>query len=276
MVVLKAFNYLILVMDIIALTGHFERQKVKRIAEKAKRILQLLGAQCIAADIKKKKFNAKNVSLVIAVGGDGTLLRVARELEDEKPILGIAAGEQCALMQAKPAQMRKALQKIVEGKHAVQKRLRLQASADGKRLQAALNEVMLLNKKSGAIINYCLQVNRKRVYCARADGCIVATPTGSSGHSYSAGGKKLPAGGSRIAVVPSNPLNRAVKAIYVKGNSKIVLSGFYAKQFSQGFLPSKKAYEKQGYEVVLDGQPRFAVKKSVLIKRGKDALFVRI
>jgi NAD+ kinase len=246
---------------LISITGHFERQKVKRIAEKAKRILQLLGARCIAADIKKKKFNAKNVSLVIAVGGDGTLLRTVRELREQKPVAGIAAGEQCALMQIKPAQMRKALQKIVEGKYAVQKRLRLQASADGKKLPPALNEVMLLNKKSGAIIDYCLRVNGKKIYYCRADGCIVATPTGSSGHAFSAGGKKLPAGSSKIAIVPSNPLNRAVKAICVNGNSKIVLSGFN---------------EKQGYEVVLDGQPRFAVKKMLLVKRGKDALFVRI
>ena len=264
-------------MGLISITGHFERQKVKRLAEKAKRILQLLGAECIAADIKKKKFNAKNVSLVMAVGGDGTLLRTVRELREQKPILGIAAGEQCALMQIKPAQMRKALQKIVEGKYKVQRRMRLQAGADGKKLPLALNEVMLLNRKSGAIINYCLRVNGKRAfakhfsqgffpkgkkaYCARADGCIVATPTGSSGHAYSAGGKKLPAGSNKIAVVPSNPLNRAVKAIYVNANSRIVLSGFNGKQ---------------GCEVVLDGQPRFAVKKILLIKRGKDALFVRI
>lgn len=245
----------------ISITGHFERQKVKRLAEKAKRILQLLGAQCIAAGIKEKRFNAKNVSLVIAVGGDGTLLRTVRELREQKPILGIAAGEQCALMQIKPAQMRKALQKIVEGKYAVQKRLRLQAIAGGKKLPLALNEVMLLNKKSGAIIDYCLQVNGKRIYCARADGCIVATPAGSSGHAFSAGGKKLPTGSSKIAVVPSNPLNRTVKAIYVNANSRIVLNGFNSKQ---------------GCEVVLDGQPRFAVKKRVLIKRGKDALFLKI
>ena len=245
----------------ISITGHFERQKVKRIAEKAKRILQALGAECIAADIKKKRFNAKNVSLVIAVGGDGTLLRTVREMKTQKPVAGIAAGEQCALMQIKPAQLRKALRKIVEEKYKMQGRMRLQAIADGKKLPPALNEVMLLNKKSGAIINYCLRVNGKIAQSARADGCIVATSTGSSGHAFSAGGKKLPAGSNRIAVVPSNPLNRAVKAVYVKESSRIALSGFN---------------EKQGCEVVLDGQPRFAVKKMLLVKRGKDALFVRI
>ncbi|MDP2974048.1 MAG: NAD(+)/NADH kinase [Candidatus Diapherotrites archaeon] len=245
----------------ISITGHFERPKVKRLAAEAKIILQSLGSECTAADIKKKKFNAKNVSLVIAVGGDGTLLRTVRELGEQKPILGIAAGEQCALMQIKPAQLRKALRKIVEGKYKVQGRMRLQAIADGKKLPLALNEAMLLNKKSGAIINYRLVVNGKRIYCARADGCIVATPTGSSGHAFSAGGKRLSAGSSKIAIVPSNPLNRAVKAVYAKGNSRIALSGLNSKQ---------------GCEVVLDGQPRFAVKKKLLVERGKDALFVRI
>ncbi len=245
----------------IAITGHFERPKVKRIAKKAEARLQKLGAKAVAADIKKKKFNGKKIRLVIAVGGDGTLLRVVRELRARKAVVGIAAGEQSALMQIKQEHLQRALQRIAKGKYSIQKRLRLQALAGRKPLQEALNEVMLVNSKSGAIINYCLYVNGKRRYCCRADACIVATPTGSTGHAYSAGGKRLPAGCKKIAVVPSNPLNRAAKPLYLKGGSKIALLGFD---------------EKQGHEVVVDGQPRFRVKKRLLVSVGKEALFLKI
>ncbi len=248
-------------MGLIVATGHFERPDVKRIAKKVEGELQKHGANCKAVDIKGKKFNGKNVELVVVVGGDGSLLRVVRELQGERPVVGIAAGEQSALMQIKLNQLERKLGRIARRKFRIQKRLRLQAVADGKKLPPALNEVMLVNKKSGAIISYCLQINGREAYRCKADGCIIATPTGSTGHSYSAGGKRLELGSKKMAIVPSNPLNRAVKPLYKSRGCRVVLTGFDAKQ---------------NYEAVVDGQPRFPVRKRLLVKRGKDALFLKI
>ncbi|MBN2066842.1 MAG: NAD(+)/NADH kinase [Candidatus Diapherotrites archaeon] len=248
-------------MGFVSITGHFERPKVRGIAKRAEAILKKLGKECKASDIKAKKFNSKDAELVLAVGGDGTLLRVVRELKREIPVLGIAAGEKCALMQAKQKQLPEKLKKIAEGKFKVEKRLRLEARADGKKIGLALNEAMLVNKKSGSIISYCLKVNGKRQYYCRADACIVSTATGSTGHAFSAGGKRMKAGSSSIAIVPSNALNRAEKAVYRAGSSIIVLDGFCAKQ---------------EHEAVLDGQPRFPVKKRLLARRGRDALFLKV
>jgi len=244
----------------VAITGHFERQKVRRLAQKAGRILHNLGVDCLVADIKKKNFNRRGIGLVIAVGGDGTMLHVARELKKPTPVVGIAAGKRSALMAIKPEKVGRALEKIAAGKFTVQERVRLQAITDGKRLPLALNEVMLVNKKSGAMVNYCVRVKGKRLYCGKADGCIIATPTGSTGHAYSAGGKKLPAGGKKIAIVPSNPYCREAKPVYAGGGCTIALDGF-GKQ--------------QEHEVVLDGQPRFTVRKRLAAKKGESAFFVK-
>lgn len=244
----------------VAITGHFERRKVRLLAQKARRILHNLGVDCLAAGIKKKSFNRRGVGLVIAVGGDGTMLHVARELKKPTPVVGIAAGKRSALMAIKPGKIGRALEKIAAGKFTVQERVRLQAIADGKRLPLALNEVMLVNKKSGAMVNYRLNLGNKKICRSKADGCIVATPTGSTGHAYSAGGKKLPAGSKTIAIVPSNPYCREAKPVYAGGGCTVALDGFD---------------RQQEHEVVLDGQPRFAVRKRLVAKKGESAFFVK-
>jgi NAD+ kinase len=244
----------------VAVVGHFERPKVKKIAAKAAKLLHNWGVACAAADIKKEKFNSKGTALVVVVGGDGTMLRVARELKGSVPVVGIAAGERSVLMAIKPEKMEPDLEKIALGKFKIQKRMRLRAFADGKKLPPALNEVMLVNRNSGGIVDYRLHVNGKKVYRKKADGCIVATPTGSTGHAYSAGGKRLPAGSSKIAVVPMNPLYREAKPKYCSGGSTIVLDGFDTRHW---------------HEAVIDGQPRFAVRKRLVVQRGADAFFVK-
>ncbi|MCX6798616.1 MAG: hypothetical protein NTW59_00795, partial [Candidatus Diapherotrites archaeon] len=65
----------------VAIVGHFERPKVRRLAQKTAQLLHNLGAETSLADIKKKKFNSPKIGLVVVVGGDGTMLRVVRELK---------------------------------------------------------------------------------------------------------------------------------------------------------------------------------------------------
>jgi len=246
-------------MGLIVVTGHFERPQVKKIAQKAKKLLHNLGADCTVSSIRGKRFKNKAAKTIVAIGGDGTLLRVMRGLKYARPVLGIAAGTRCALMQVKPEHMETALKKIVRGTARTEKRMRLASKADGKRLPNALNEVMLVNRESGGLTRFLLKVNGRKKGIVEADGLIISTPTGSTGHSYSAGGKRISIGSNVIAIVPSNHVNRSMQPLYVMGNSIIELSGF-------------KKREK--YQVVLDGRHRRNVSKRLVVKRGKDALFL--
>jgi NAD+ kinase len=243
----------------IAVTGHFERSEVKRTALKAKKLLEGFGAKCVFAGIEKKPFNFTKAEAVVAVGGDGTLLRVVREMKKQKPVLGIAAGSLGALMQVKGKGLGKAMQKLAKGKFKVEKRARLSVFCDGKKMPPALNEAMLVNRESGSIACFKLSIGKKS-RDIKADGIIIATPTGSTGHAFSAGAKKLSHKSKRLAVAASNPLQRGFKPVYPKDGSSIRLSGF----------------EKgQSLELVIDGRIRKRAMKSVLAKKGAPALMIK-
>jgi NAD+ kinase len=249
------------VNSLILVTGHFERPKVKRLAKKAEKLLHNFGAGCLASDIREREFNSPVIKAVIAVGGDGTLLKVVREMKSQTPVVGIAAGTKCRLMAIKENSLEKALKKIALGKYSVEKRMRLQANIAGKKMPPALNEAMVVNRESGSLARLFLKVNNRGKGLVEADSLIIATPTGSTGHSFSAGGKRLKPGSGKIAVVAGNSLNRGFNPLYLGKNSRIVVSGIG---------------KRKHYEVVGDGRVRKALKGKLAVKKGKDALFLRI
>lgn len=247
--------------NLISITGHLERPKVKRLALRAKKFLEQHGKKCTVSGIAGKGFNSKKAELVIAIGGDGTLLRVVRELKKAKPVLGIAAGRKSVLMQVKEKKLEKAMEKIAKGSFKVEKRARLQALVDGKKMPLALNEAMAANKESAAIARFKLKVNGKSRGEIMADGLIISTPTGSTGHAFSAGGKRLRHGSKKIAVVASNSLGRSFKPLYLDEKSKVEVT-----------IP--KTGEK--HLVIVDGRVRKRLWKKLVVEKGKIAEIIRL
>jgi len=243
----------------IEVTGHLERAKVKKIAERARKLLEGFGVECRLVGIKGKGFLSPGAKAVIVVGGDGSLLRIVRELDGKKPVLGVGAGKRNALMQVGQGKLKKAMKAIALGRFFVEKRARLEARVDGKRIATALNEAMVVNRKSGAIARLEVRVNAGKKKLVEADGLIVSTPTGSSGHAFSAGSKKLAIGCGKIAVVASNPLGRKFKALYVGGKSRIEVR------------PAGKGQECQA---VIDGRITKKLGKKLVVGKGKPALFL--
>ncbi|MDD5163653.1 MAG: hypothetical protein PHD95_05610, partial [Candidatus ainarchaeum sp.] len=129
---------------------------------------------------------------------------------------------------------------------------------DGKKVPPALNDVLLVNKKSGAIIKYALFLNEKKISENSADGIIACTSTGSTGHSLSAGGKKIFKG--NFEIVQYNVMGKKPKPIIVKADSKIRISCLD---------PCAE------YETVIDGQLRFPTGKGIIIKKGKITKLVK-
>ncbi len=240
----------------ILVTGHFERPAVKKLAAKAKGILH---EKCKCVDIRKKAFGKAQHKAAVVLGGDGTLLRTVRKTKGRIPVLGIAAGSRNALMHVKPEKMEKTLHRLSDNRFSVEERLRLQAIVDGSPLPEALNEVLVVNKKSGDLAVFKLKAGQ-RLINVEADGVIFATPTGSSGHAFSAAGKRLAIGSNKLSVVPSNPLNRKMKPFYLEPKAKIRAYGF----------------EKGEYVAVIDGKIRKKIGKELRIRRGENALFVKL
>lgn len=140
---------------------------------------------------------ARRTDLIVVLGGDGTLLAVARLIgERETPILGINLGGLGFLTEVTVDEARPALARILAGDYEVDRRITLEAevefAASSPDAHAhsfrALNDVVVNKKAFGRMLDLDVRADRQPFCSYRADGLIVATPTGSTAYALSAGG----------------------------------------------------------------------------------------
>src|SRR5688572_14453069 len=136
----------------------------------------------------------KKIDLAVVMGGDGTMLSVARSLiGDNIPLIGINRGRFGFLTDLRAEEMLAAFDHILNGAYQIEKRMLLEANVYRGSKQVyqgvALNDVVV---KSGLrLIELEVQVNGKFVHKQRSDGLILSTPTGTTAYSLSAGGPIL-------------------------------------------------------------------------------------
>ncbi len=233
--------------------------------------------------------DGKQLDLVLTFGGDGTLLRGARLVGAQgTPILGVNLGRVGFLTTATPETMEAAVEAVtrgeyrVEGRHALETRI---SSPDGsERLGAlALNDVVV--HKAGVARVIGLRVCREDEEIGRysADGIIVATPTGSTAYSLSAGGPVVVPEVDALVITAICPHTLAVRPIVLPGDSVITIELVPP-------LPPPVAPGGAHEEILIsyDGQvgaslslnDRVTVKRSQsrvnLIRIGKEGFFARM
>jgi NAD+ kinase len=126
--------------------------------------------------------------MVLAVGGDGTMLGAVRKaVAWDVPVLGFNLGTLGFLAEAEPDDLSKAVKRLVAGDYEVERRLTVAASIDGVRA-VGINDVVVEKIDSTRLVSLSVVVNGTEFATYRADGLIVATPTGSTAYSFSAGG----------------------------------------------------------------------------------------
>ncbi len=126
------------------------------------------------------------VDVILAIGGDGTILR-ALQLSDSR-VLGINSGSLGFLAEVNAEDVDRYLDRTIQGDFKVEERMRLKVTADGERLFDCTNEAVVHTAQIAKIRHFEIRIDEEIVERVRADGIIVATPTGSTSYSMSAGG----------------------------------------------------------------------------------------
>ncbi len=166
-----------------------------------------------------------DADIVIALGGDGTILKAAK-LHPKTPVVGFNLGGLGYLASVERCDFRKAVSMIAEGRYKISKRTMLEARkpGDAKSRAVALNDIVLMRELSGhaAVLDLAVDGNGAARYFA--DGLVFATPTGSTAYSLSAGGPVLMPDSASFVVTPMNPHALGMRPIVLSDRVRIVVT----------------------------------------------------
>jgi NAD+ kinase len=176
----------------------------------------------------------RGADLAIAVGGDGTLLGLARQVADlHVPLIGINLGRLGFLTDIPADNIARMIGDVLDGKFSTEDRLLLDAEIQRPESSTsssppevifktvALNDVVVSRGEMGSMIEFAVEVDGEFVYSLRADGLIIATPTGSTAYALSSGGPILHPGLPAISLVPISPHTLSNRPIAISSTSEV-------------------------------------------------------
>lgn len=168
----------------------------------------------------------READLIIAVGGDGTMLHAATlALSKDVPLLGVNRGRLGFLADITPEEMLESVDQVLGGHYSSESRLMLEAAihrADGGRATArGLNDVVVQRQGTGRMLDIRTSIADRFVNTHSGDGLIVATPTGSTAYALSCGGPIIEPGMDSVVVVPICPHTLSDRPIVVPAGREI-------------------------------------------------------
>ena len=219
-----------------ALIGHFSEP---RIAESALAVLAALGrrgAGALVPDDEPGEFGplaqrvpraelAAQADFMIAVGGDGTLLQAARLVVGrDVPLLGINRGRLGFLTDVLPQNVAASIDAMLDGQCVADRRQLLEARLHRGTVESrllALNDVVLLRREAGHMLDFQTRVGGRYLNSHRGDGLVVATATGSTAYALSCGGPIVDPSLDVLVMAPICPHTLSDRPIVVPGDSTI-------------------------------------------------------
>ncbi len=215
---------------------------------------------CLVETIEPDKLAAA-VDLMLVLGGDGTMIATARLVGDtEVPVIGVNFGGLGYLAEFRIEELFPALESILEGGYNLERRVMLAAELfRGDELitrNRVLNDVVINKTALARIVEIEVFLNEQFVNSFRADGLIVATPTGSTAYNLSAGGPVIYPSMNAIVITPICPFTLSNRPIVVPDTSVIEL---------------RLKTEEEEVALTLDGQVGLPLKASdrVLIRKSR-------
>lgn len=172
---------------------------------------------------------AKKVDLLIVLGGDGTLLSAARVLHGHKvPILAVNLGGLGFLTSVTLDELYPLVDQVLAGKHEISERMMLEAEIvhegiRGER-QSALNDAVITKAALARMLEFDVHVNGNHIGRYRADGLIVATPTGSTAYSLAAGGPIVHPDIDAFLITPICPHTLSNRPLVVPDSARVEIN----------------------------------------------------
>jgi NAD+ kinase len=185
--------------------------------------------------------------VVIALGGDGTMLYTARLTKNtQKPILGVNSGRLGFMANTQQADISKALDAVLEGNYRLDRRHMLEARDQNDRTYHALNEFLFSKKDSTSMVTVNAEYDEMPINKYWADGLIIATPTGSTAYNLSSGGPIVMPDTEVMVVTPINPHTLTTRPLVLPSNRPLKIT-IEEQQHEVLFSYDGKIYEIQTY-----------------------------
>jgi len=207
------------------------------------------------SSLKQEEIPSKS-DLIIVLGGDGTLLSVARLTHPfDVPILAVNLGSLGFLTEVTLPNMYRTLEQVLKGESTIERRMLLNAflkrNGEITRNDLALNDVVI-HKNAARIVNLEVHVNGQYMTSYRADGLIIATPTGSTAYSLSAGGPIIHPSMNALVLSPICPFTLTNRPIVIPNQSTLQVQ-----------LSTEMEEEVQ---VTLDGQTGYPLSRDDILE----------
>ena len=216
-------------MDRFLIVTNDRKDADKTITKKVKRLLEEAGKTCFLCQKDEQKNIVKesvpdNLDCAIVIGGDGSLIEVARLLwKRDVPVLGINMGTLGYLTEVEVGHIEEAVSKISNEDYEVEERMMLEGLFEDGSRDVSLNDIVISRKGDLRLIHFRLYVNGELLNSYEADGVIISTPTGSTAYNLSAGGPIVEPTASLIVITPicSHALNTS--SIVLSAEDEIVV-----------------------------------------------------
>lgn len=172
---------------------------------------------------------AAKSDLAVVVGGDGTLISSARLMSQHGvPLVGVNLGRLGFLTDIPADGLSSAMESILAGEFTTEQRLLISGSVRRGRktmmTALAMNDVVVSRGAVGSMIEFAVTVDGEFIYSLRADGLIVATPTGTTAYALSAGGPILHPSLQALALVPISPHTLSNRPVAIRSTSKVEIT----------------------------------------------------
>ena len=225
--------------EVCAITGQLGEQRVAECAELLAAELQRHGIHAlVAAEDDPQGLPGlprvpraelpQRAGLVFSIGGDGTLLQSARLVAPfNVPLMGINRGRLGFLTDVLPQEMAACVEALLAGNYTLDRRALLEARlmrARGDVSLAALNDVVLLRRETGRMLDFETRVSGNYVNSHSGDGFVVATATGSTAYALSCGGPIIDPRLNVLLMVPICPHTLSDRPIVVPGDAQVEIA----------------------------------------------------